>query len=254
MRNNIIVGDFFSLSNSVEDINESDYAKVDLIIETIKAFVRTTYQYVYIIDYHKRNFLYVSNNIEKLCGADAQKIKNLGYRLYIDNVPLEDLKMLLEINNCGFKLFETFPIEERTKCTISYDFHINKDNRRRLINHKLTPLVLTESGKLWLALCTISLASGTKSGNVIMKEAGAPVFYEYCFRSHKWLEKEEILLTETERKILSLSAQGYTMNDIADIICKSIDTVKAYKRSMFQKMKVKNIVEALTYAQNHQLI
>lgn len=227
---------------------------MDLIIETIKAFVRTTYQYVYIIDYHKRNFLYVSNNIEKLCGADAQKIKNLGYRLYIDNVPLEDLKMLLEINNCGFKLFETFPIEERTKCTISYDFHINKDNRRRLINHKLTPLVLTESGKLWLALCTISLASGTKSGNVIMKEAGAPVFYEYCFRSHKWLEKEEILLTETERKILSLSAQGYTMNDIADIICKSIDTVKAYKRSMFQKMKVKNIVEALTYAQNHQLI
>lgn len=227
---------------------------MDLIIETIKAFVRTTYQYVYIIDYHKRNFLYVSNNIEKLCGADAQKIKNLGYRLYIDNVPLEDLKMLLEINNCGFKLFETFPIEERTKCTISYDFHINKDNYRRLINHRLTPLVLTESGKLWLALCTISLDSGTTSGNVIMKKAGAPVFYEYCFRSHKWLEKEEILLTETERKILSLSAQGYTMNDIADIICKSIDTVKAYKRSMFQKMNVKNIVEALTYAQNHQLI
>lgn len=246
--------EIISLSNSVEDINESDYAKVDLIIETIKAFVRTTYQHVYIIDYHRRNFVYVSNNIEKLCEADAQKIKNLGYRLYIDNVPLEDLKMLLEINNCGFKLFETFPIEERTRYTISYDFHINKDNRRRLINHKLTPLVLTESGKLWLALCTISLASGTKSGNVIMKEAGAPVFYEYCFRSHKWLEKEEILLTETERKILSLSAQGYTMNDIADIICKSIDTVKAYKRSMFQKMNVKNIVEALTYAQNHQLI
>lgn len=248
------IKDIFFLSNSVEDINESDYAKVDLIIETIKAFVRTTYQHVYIIDYHRRNFVYVSNNIEKLCGADAQKIKNPGYRLYIDNVPLEDLKMLLEINNYGFKLFETFPIEERTRYTISYDFHINKDNRRRLINHKLTPLVLTESGKLWLALCTISLASGTTSGNVIMKKAGAPVFYEYCFRSHKWLENQEISLSDSEREVLSLSAQGYTMNDIADYLYKSVDTIKAYKRNIFQKMKVKNIVEALTYAQNHQLI
>ncbi len=44
------------------------------------------------------------------------------------------------------------------------------------------------------------------------------------------------------------------MNDIADIICLSVDSVKAYKRSIFQKMEVKNIAEAVTYAQNHQLI
>ncbi len=44
------------------------------------------------------------------------------------------------------------------------------------------------------------------------------------------------------------------MNDIADNICMSVDTVKSYKRSIFQKMEVKNIAEAVTYAQNHQLI
>ncbi len=44
------------------------------------------------------------------------------------------------------------------------------------------------------------------------------------------------------------------MNDIADNLCKSIDTIKACKRNLFQKLNVKNITEALTYAQNHQLI
>lgn len=35
---------------------------------------------------------------------------------------------------------------------------------------------------------------------------------------------------------------------------KSVDTVKACKRSIFQKLDVRNIAEAVAYAQNHQLI
>lgn len=249
MDTNIKTGDFFSLQNSVENINESDYTKVGLIIEAAKAFERSTYQCVYIIDYFKQGFLYVSNNIARLCGGEAEKIKDFGYRFYIDYVPEKDLKMLLEINNSGFKLFNTLPIGERKNYTISYDFHIKRGKRKRLVNHKLTPLILTKDGR-----CTISLAATNVPGNVIMKKPGAGTFYEYCLYTHKWEEKKEIVLSDTEREVLSLSTQGYTMNDIADNICKSVDTVKACKRSIFQKMDVKNIAEALTYAQNHQLI
>ena len=107
---------------------------------------------------------------------------------------------------------------------------------------------------MWLGMCTISLAAGNKSGNVIMKKPGSDTFYEYSLDYHKWEKKQEIILSETEKEVLSLSTQGYTMNDIADNICRSVDTVKACKRSIFQKMDVKNIAEAVTYAQNHQLI
>lgn len=39
MEANIKTGDFFSLKNSVESINESDYEKTGLIIEAAKAFI-----------------------------------------------------------------------------------------------------------------------------------------------------------------------------------------------------------------------
>ena len=251
---NVKVGDFFSLQNSVENLTETDYDKVDLFIEAAKAFERSTYQCVYIIDYFKQGFLYVSNNIARLCGGDSENIKDFRYRFYIDYVPDNDLKMLLEINNSGFQLFNTFPINERIEYTISYDFHIKKGNKKRLINHKLTPLVLTKDGRIWLAICTISLAAGNECGNIIMKKAKATTFFQYSLIDHKWEQHEEVALTDNEREVLSLSTQGYTMNDIADYICKSVDTVKAYKRSIFAKMNVRNIAEALTYAQNHQLI
>lgn len=254
MNSNINIGDFFTLKNTIESISDSDYSKTGLIIEAAKAFERTTYQCVYIIDYFKQGFLYVSNNIARLCGGEAEKIKDFGYKFYIDYVPKEDLKMLVEINTKGFKLFNTLPIGERKKYTISYDFHIMRDKRKRLVNHKLTPLVLTKDGRIWLAICTISLAATNEPGNVIMKKVGASTFYQYSLYDHKWEERKEIVLTDNEREVLSLSTQGYTMNDIADNICKSVDTVKACKRSIFQKMDVKNIAEALTYAQNHQLI
>ncbi len=254
MNSNINIGDFFTLQNTIESISDSDYSKTELIIEAAKAFERTTYQCVYIIDYFKQGFLYVSNNIARLCGGEAEKIKDFGYKFYIDYVPKEDLKMLDEINNKGFKLFNTLPIGERKNYTISYDFHIMRDKRKRLVNHKLTPLVLTKDGRIWLAICTISLAATNEPGNVIMKKAGASTYFQYSLYDHKWEECKEIVLTDNEREVLSLSTQGYTMNDIADNICKSVDTVKACKRSIFQKMDVKNIAEALTYAQNHQLI
>lgn len=248
------IGDFFSSQNSVAGIDESDYAKLGLVIDMAKALERSTYQCVYIIDYFKQGFAYVSNNIARLCGTKAETIKDFGYRFYFDYVPAEDLKMLLEINNSGFRLFNSLPVDDRKNYSISYDFHIIRGGRKRLINHRITPLMLAGDGRVWLAICTISLTAGGGPGNVVMKKAGAPIFFEYSLDDHKWRECIEIMLTDNERDVLSLSSQGYTIQEIADNLCKSVDTVKAYRRSIFQKMGVKNIAEALTYSQNHQLI
>ena len=245
------VGDFFLVSNSVYNITEEDYQKINLLVNAAKAFARCTHQCVYVIDYFKQNFLYVSENLAYLCGQTSDKIKDFGYQFYLDYVPEKEQQMLLEINKTGFDLFNDIPHAERLEYTISYDFHIIHGKKLKLINHHLTPMVLTNDGRIWLALCTISMSARNAPGYIIMKKSNSKSYYEYSLDKHKWIKKEGITLSEMERDVLTLSAQGYTMNDIAGKLYKSVDTIKACKRAMFSKLEVKNIAEAISYATNY---
>lgn len=248
------VGDFFITANSVSNVTDEDYKQVNLLVNAAKAFARSTHQCVYIIDYFKQSFLYVSGNLAYWCGQTSDKIKDFGYKFYLDYVPEKEQQMLLEINKKGFDLFNKIPVDERLDYTISYDFHIMNGRKLRLVNHHLTPMLLARDGRIWLALCTISMSASNTPGHIIVNKSGSQSYYEYVLDKHQWVRKERIALNETERDVLTLSAQGYTMNDIADKLCKSVDTIKACKRALFARLEVKNIAEALSYATNYKLL
>ena len=246
--------DFFISSNSVHSISEEEYQKVELLIKIFDAISRTTSQSLYIIDYYKKDFLHVSGNPLFLCGHTSEQVKQLGYMFYINHVPPPELDMLTKINKAGFNFFHTIPTEERTEYTISYDFHIVNSKKQMLINHKLTPLILTSDGRMWLAACVVSLSPHDTPGHVELRKSGMTQYWEYSLESHRWVVNNGITLNEREKDILLLSAKGYTMYEIADKLCIAIDTVKFYKRKLFEKLEVKNITEALSFATNYKLL
>ena len=246
-------GNFFLRSNEVNHISKEDYAKVEVLVNAVKAFARSTYQCVYIIDYFHQDFVYASNNLAYLCGLEPEQLIEAGYQMYIDHVPEDDLQMLLEVNKKGFDLFNELPVDDRLDYTISYDFHLINGRHSRLIHHHLTPILLSDDGRIWLALCTVSLAATDEPGHIIMQKNGESSYYEYSTSRHKWEKKEGITLSETERDVLRLSAQGYTMKNIADRLCKSEDTIKACKRNLFAKLGVKNIAEPRFHATNYKM-
>jgi len=251
---NYKIGNFFLSSNMIEGISDDEYKKIELLVNAAKAFARSTYQCIYIIDYFKREFVYVSESLALLCGLPANKILDFGYNLYLEHVPEKEVEMLMEINQKGFDLFSTIPIYERMDYSIQYDFHLRNERKAYLIHHTLTPLALTQNGKMWLALCTVSMSSRNTPGHIVMKKENSKEYHEYDLARHKWILKEAIALSETERDVLWLSTQGYTMNDIADKLCKSVDTIKSCKRNLFARLGVKNIAEALYHVVNYRLL
>ena len=104
-------------------MTQEQYLQAKIFVNTAEAFARTTNQSVYIIDYIKKGFVYVSDSLALLCGEDTDKIREFGYELYIRHVPEEEQKMLPEINEAGFRLFNSFPEAERKNYFISYDFN-----------------------------------------------------------------------------------------------------------------------------------
>ncbi len=251
----IITNDFFKPLELRDNPLAEDYIKVKPLVHAAKAFAQLTHQSIYIIDYYKRGFAYVSDNPLFLCGESPESVLKQGYLFYINHVPTEDLELLLEANESGFKFYNKLPVRDRLNYTISYDFHlIQQDKDLMLINHKLTPLILDRDSNIWLALCIISLASNDTSGNITIREKGENKIYSYDISIKSWKLRPIVKLTRRQKEILILSGQGLTMYQIADYLCIDITTVKYHKQNLFKKLNVTNISEAILKASNYKLI
>ncbi len=247
--------DFFIEENKVVNVREEDYLGLDMYIQFMEAISRMTYRSLYVIDYYKKNFLHVSKNPLFLCGMSIEEVKNLGYDFYLIHVTKADLPLLIEINRLGFNFAKSVPSKNYLDYTLGYDFHMKQPSGKSiLIHHEITPLRLSRDEKIWLALCSVSISSNNTSGNLIISRQDCKTQWRYNFESKKWIQFDGIVLKDYEKDILLLSAQGYTMNEISNRIHKSVDTIKGYKRVIFEKLKVENITEALSFAVQYKLI
>ncbi|KFF17652.1 response regulator transcription factor [Chryseobacterium sp. JM1] len=246
---------FFNEKNDVSTNAEIDRSQVGNYLEAIKAFSRLTYQSLYVIDYQTRAFDYVSENPLFLCGKSSEEVKALGYAFYFQNVKPEDVELLININEAGFEFYENIPVDERKLYSISYDFYlINGKKNKVLVNHKLTPIFLTEGGQIWKALCIVSLSNNTSSGNIVISKERSDEFWKFDVVAKKWEKEEKIKLSQREYEILSLYASGLTINEIGEKLFISADTVKFHRKKLFDKIGVNNIAEALSYAKTNKLL
>ncbi len=239
--------DLFIKEGEITDNDCEHYELTRLYTQLLEAFARNTYMSIYVIDFNKKGFLYVSDNPLFLCGMSAEQVREMGFDFYRTQLPVEDLPILLEIYAAVHQFAGSIPADRKLECSLSCDFRIrHPKSKELLIHHKLTPLHLTKEGKIWLALCVVSISSHNEVGNVEIVCKGTLTRWRYDLQTHKWVECSIVILKEEEKKVLYLSAQGYTMTEIAERMNKSVDTIKGYKRQIFDKLGVTSITEAIS--------
>ena len=128
--------DFFTSSNAVSPVPDSEYARVEPYVEMLECMSRLTYQSIYVIDYWKKNFLYVSDNPLFLCGRTRDEVLAKGYDFYFEVCEQSELAALVEINEAAFRFYNRLPVADRTAYSISYNFHIRDSvsGKSRLIH------------------------------------------------------------------------------------------------------------------------
>lgn len=241
--------------NKVGHITGEDRMADKDYLMAIDAFARLTYESVYIINYETMSFDYVSENPLFLCGYSSEEVLCMGYDFYFKNVPPEDLALLNLINEAGFDFFEQLPGEEKKAYTITYDFHlVNKSGKAILVNHKLTPLFLTGAKKMWKAMCIVSISHHQDAGNVFISRQNSDARWQLDTERKIWRKCDKPQLSDREIEILRLYAQGLTIEQIAKQISVTPDTVKYYRRRIFDALDVTNIVRALSYATDGKML
>lgn len=242
--------------NRVNEVSEYDKKQFGYYLDVVKSFAQITYRSVYVIDYEKMEFEYVSHNPLFLSGYTAEEVKKMGYDFYFKTLPPEDLKLLGLINMAGFDFYDNLPNDEDRKLySISYDFHLKgKYEKPVLINQKLTPMFLNEKGMVWKSLCVVSLSHSKTAGNVVINKQGSGQWWKLDIATKTWGSVGKPTLKDRELEVLRLYAQGLTISEIANRICVSPDTIKYYRRKIFETFEVKNFAEALYFAVDNKII
>lgn len=137
--------------------------------------------------------------------------------------------------------------------------------------------VRTKSGDMrWINMSTFTLSTnGTQTGSVLVhlfrdasKKKQSEQFIERVLAAANQLYSEEYSqpvpqvsveeqksdLTDREREVLAILAQGSTTTYIAQSLSISPATVRIHIRNILQKFQVHSRLEAVIYAQQHGLI
>ena len=214
-------------NETLAKVSDVEYSKVQSYFEMLEAVSRLTYQSIYVMDY-----------------------------CLLEQCKPEEVHALIEINRASLDFFHHLPVSERDRYSVSYNYHIRapRVGEWRLVHHKRTPVALSDAGELWLVLCSVSWAPDDSVIRATITSEVSSKVWEYDLDTMSWHESEREALTEFEKSVLVLSNRGYTMNEIADTIYKSVDSVKGYRKSLFAKLGVSNITEAIACAKSRRLV
>ena len=99
-----IINNFFRPINTDIQIPDSDYSKTDVCIAMANALARNTNHSLYIIDYNRKNFLYVSSNPLFLCGHSPEDVQQKGYAFYFTYRPTRFSSAVIHRKMCNRKV------------------------------------------------------------------------------------------------------------------------------------------------------
>lgn len=248
--------DFFDPIVQTRYIGSENYRKIENYLEALQAISKLCDLSYYIVDYYKKCFYYVSQNPLFLCGYKQEEVLKLGFDFYPLCVPPDDLKLLFELNEAGFNFFYKLPVARRENAVIAYDFRLKHKTNESLImiNHKLAPLLLTDDGNIWMAICLVSISSRKESGDVHIIMQDDKSRFNLNIEKKTFEAAQDMVLTKREKEILKFIAIGDRIEVISQKLKISESTIKNHKTKIFEKLQAKSTAEAVFYASKQNII
>jgi DNA-binding NarL/FixJ family response regulator len=217
----------------------------------LENFASMCIEAVYVIDFHKRGFCYVADHDFFLCGHSTEKAMALGYGFYSKVIHGEDLPLLEEMHaaifrrlynmgdNCGINFF-------------SFTVRIKNGPGYLMAHHKIKPVFI--NGHIRFGIVLLASSTVPVSGFLRAYFFGEASFDEYLLKKERWKKRTVQALTEREKTILKFSKQGKTGKEIANIIGMTHQALRNALETIYQKLNVHSLMQAVIFATNHRLI
>jgi DNA-binding CsgD family transcriptional regulator len=231
--------------NKYEEISESQ-------IETFKLISTITNGSVYVTDFHKQCFLFVSNHDLFLSGFSPDDVLKMGYDFFSKIVHPNDLQLFIDIHCAILHYLSESDSEQQEIDYFAFNIRLLNHGLPLMVYHKMTPVFI--HGFARMAVCHLSSSVIHKSGNLEIYFIDRKKRSSYSFKKQQWQSQEQLRLTNREKDILKLARQGKCNKEIADILHVSEKTIRNIETTLYEKLNVHSMCEAIIYATNHRMI
>jgi DNA-binding CsgD family transcriptional regulator len=227
-------------------------------VVTIDTFSDLCIEAIYVIDFQKRCFSYVSDHNLFLCGHTKDEVLRLGYAFYAEIVHEDDLPRLVEMHREILKcLCNPDSINNEISyfsCTFRIKNYIQQGKRPKylMVYQKLIPKFVDNEIRYGICLITSSVIK--KTGNLRLYYKNKLQFDKYSFTTRKWTKQNIEHLTERAKEVFILIKQGKILKEIANEIHISYKTLQNITASIYKEFNVHTIEEATIYITNHLLL
>lgn len=243
---------FFSKKNKISTIDSNEYRRVEQVAETLRLLENSPYHGFYILDFCKQEIYYVSKNWNSYDFFN-QTYENSLYegsfcKLFL-NLNENDKETIHFVCEEAFSFLYSLKRTNILDFIIDFELEFGFGKAKILTKHSLRPIVVSQDGKEGMALVITTMTSKLMTEKVIIEDTRSKAIYVMHDAKNDWnYSIRSINLTQKEKVILILSAQGMSIESIAESMCRSVDTIKTIRRKIFKKFGVRNICEAISYA------
>jgi DNA-binding CsgD family transcriptional regulator len=205
-----------------------------------------------VVDLTEQKLIYRSKNLLFADKAFQNEMQRKSYNPYWSLMDPKDYKLMTEIVKAYKELVRELKGDKKRQHSFVMSFHIWIRKQKRIITQKFTPLRLHPDGTLWTGLFQMTISSGNKCRKPAV--LGADFIYSYDLSKRRFLPYQILAeLTIVEKAILLRAAEGLSSKQIANDLCKSINTIKTHKERLFVKLGVSSMNEALAFVSNYNL-
>ncbi|MBR1792065.1 MAG: helix-turn-helix transcriptional regulator [Bacteroidales bacterium] len=238
----------------IKENKQAAQPHIEYYIEAAHSFAAMSYQGVYLLDLVDNRYLYMSDYPLMRCGMTDEEVLSNGLDSLAAHIPQEELALLNDIAGTVRSAYANMPPQIRARMMLYLNFHVVGDRRPIMVCHKMKLIHFDPSGNPRLLLGLVAPSPYDGAASIMAGIPGTDHRYSCSAEDHSWHLIRPERLSPDELTMLRLSIQGHSIESIADLMCKSVDTIKYYRRQVFQKLNVKNIPEAIAYVTHYCLI
>ena len=240
-------------------MKKDDFLTDSEFIQHLDMFASIVTESFYAVDVQLKQFCYVRPHDLFLCGYSVEDALSLlmddfySKIIYPADLPLwrKGLKAVLQyVNDCEQKGNDV----DHFFCTIRLQRKLLSNSKPlpHMVYHRIKH-VLKDNTLRWL-ICCVGDSTARETGNLRLYHKDGLTCKQYCMISQRWKQKTIEPLTEREKEILMLARQGNNTMEIADCLHRTHHTIRNQTKTLFQKLEVNSIQEAIDFVGNHRML